>query len=149
MRGTGNVVDIGARIRSRISVEDRGHKTACWISDRACQPNGYTKIGIDNRTYLTHRVAYETFIGPIPDALVLDHLCRQRACCNPEHLEPVTTRENLLRGDTLPAAETAMTHCQANHEFTPGNTRVTSRGKRACRACDAIRARKYRATTGR
>lgn len=132
------------RIMSRMKVESRGYRTPCWISDRAQQPNGYTKIGVQGKTKLVHRVAFEAEHGPIPDGLVIDHLCRQRACCNPEHLEPVTNRVNLLRGDTLTAREASMTSCVAGHQFNKANTRFTAKGKRACRSCDASRARAYR-----
>lgn len=126
-----------AKITSRSHVEDRGYETPCWISDRATQPNGYTKIGYLGETWLTHRFAYEVFVGPIPKGLVIDHLCRQRACCNPAHLEPVTNRENLLRGDTLTAAEASATSCKRGHPFDEANTywRADRAGVRGCRAC--------------
>lgn len=72
----------------------------CWIWTRALR-NGYGAIWIDGRVEYAHRAAYELHIGSIPDGLELDHLCRVRSCCNPTHLEPVTRRENLMRGDTI------------------------------------------------
>lgn len=136
-RAAPRTTDIQQRILDRVDITDLGHTTPCWISNRATQPNGYTKVGILGRTWLTHRLAYEAFVGPIPDGLQLDHLCRQRACCNPNHLEPVTCRENLLRGDTLIATETAATHCKRGHEFTIENTykRADQPNKRECLAC--------------
>lgn len=127
------------KITSRMEIQDRGYRTPCWISNRAEHTNGYTKIGISNRTMLTHRVAYEAWHGAIPDGLVIDHLCRNRKCCNPDHLEPVTHRENLVRGETLTAREVAQTACRRGHEFTSDNTyyrpdRPNSRGCRTCRA---------------
>jgi hypothetical protein len=144
-----NRTDLRARITSRITVEDRGYATLCWVSDRARHSNGYTKLGYLGTTWLTHRFAYTVFIGPIPDGLQLDHLCKVRACCNPKHLEPVTCQVNLLRGDTLTAANAAAVRCVNGHEFNAANTRMTSKGKRACRLCDRDRARAYRATSGR
>jgi hypothetical protein len=131
------MTDLQHRVRSRSVEIDHGHTTPCWISNRAKQPNGYTKIGLCGQTLLTHRVAYEAYIGPIPDGKQLDHLCRQRACCNPAHLEPVTCRENLLRGDTVTAAEAAATHCKRGHPFDEDNTyvRADRPGVRGCRAC--------------
>lgn len=127
-----NVTALQLRITSRITVEDRGFRTPCWISNRAAQPNGYTKIGINNRTWLTHRAAYVAWRGEVPAGLVLDHLCRERACCNPEHLEPVTIHENLLRGE--PATRT---HCSNGHPLSGDNLylRPDKHGWRNCRIC--------------
>lgn len=144
MPGDSMDIEVQARIYSRMRVEDRGHVSPCWVSDRATKPNGYTTMYAWGKVRFTHRVAYEAYVGPIPDGLVIDHLCRVRACCNPAHLEPVTNRENLLRGETLIAAEASATHCVAGHPFTPANTRRTSKGKRHCRACDKRRAQDYR-----
>lgn len=137
MPRNGNTADLTARIMERMTVTACGYLTACWLSDRAAQPNGYTKIGVRGRTWLTHRLAYEVMVGPIPDGLVIDHLCRQRACVNPDHLEPVTNRENLLRGETLTAAEAATTHCPQGHPYTPENTylRPDRPMGRCCRMC--------------
>ena len=79
------------------------------------------------------------FVGPLPDGLVLDHLCRNRACVNPEHLEPVTQSVNLLRGETVNAAASARTHCINGHEFSPVNTRISPSGRRVCRSCGRAR----------
>lgn len=68
----------------------------------------------------------------------MDHLCRNRACCNPHHLEPVDNRTNLMRGDTHAAHNAAKTHCVRGHEFTEANTYVVPRGGRACRKCRQI-----------
>jgi hypothetical protein len=131
------MTELQQRVRSRSVETDCGYATPCWISNRAKQGNGYTKMGLCGDTLLTHRVAYEAFVGSIPDGMQIDHLCRQRACCNPEHLEPVTCRENLLRGDTLTAAEAAATHCKRRHPFDETNTywRADRPGVRGCKAC--------------
>jgi hypothetical protein len=94
----------------------------CWPVD-----------GIPER--VAHRIAYTLEHGPIPDGLTIDHLCRNRRCCNPAHLEAVTERENILRG-TCPAAENARkTHCNRGHEFTPENTYDKREGQRQCKTC--------------
>lgn len=125
------------RITSRISIEDRGYATPCWVSDRASSSTGYTKLGVNGKTWNTHRLAYIVFVADIPDGLVIDHLCRVRACCNPEHLEPVSHRTNLLRGDTATAREVATTHCPRGHAYDEANTyrRPDGQNKRDCRTC--------------
>ena len=121
----------------RVDVENRGHDTPCWISNRSQNGWGYTKINVIGRTLATHRVAYEEYVGPIPVGLDLDHLCRQRECCNPHHLDPVTRRENDLRGDTFAARNAAKTHCPRGHALTDGNLIPSNlkRGSRACLTC--------------
>lgn len=76
----------------------------CWEWQAAVDPNGYGRFSISGRMLGAHRVAYILLVGPIADDLDLDHLCRNRRCVRPSHLEPVTRRENLLRGETLVAA---------------------------------------------
>jgi hypothetical protein len=112
----------------------------CWFWTAATTASGYGAIADDGRRMqVAHRVAYELAVGPIPAGLHLDHLCRNRNCVNPAHLEPVTCRTNLLRGETLQAANAAKTHCKRGHEFTPENTGVyvDKRGgeHRRCREC--------------
>jgi hypothetical protein len=83
------------RIVKRITVDDR---TGCWLWDGYISTTGYGSIKFQGRIGSVHRLSYESFVGPIPEGLQIDHLCRVRACCNPEHLEPVTSRENTIRG---------------------------------------------------
>jgi hypothetical protein len=75
------------------------------------------------------------YVGKIPEGLQIDHLCRVRECANPAHLEAVTCRENLLRGDTVTAHNANKTHCVNGHEYTPENTAITRDGCRRCRIC--------------
>lgn len=82
-----------------------------------------------------HRVSYETFVGPIPAGLTLDHLCRNTLCINPAHLEPVTIKENVLRGDGPTARNARKTHCDRGHAFDETNTGPNANGGRSCRAC--------------
>lgn len=97
---------------------------------------GAERIGGRNRFTHSHRFAYELLVGPVPEGMQLDHLCRNRWCCNPEHLELVTPRENTLRGVGPSAVNAVKTHCKNGHEFTPENTRVDQRtGERGCWTC--------------
>ena len=86
-----------------------------------------------------HRIAWELYVGPIPPGLQVDHLCRNRGCVNPRHLEPVTQKVNLARGDSQSAIAVRTNRCHRDHEFTPENTRIKRNGKRDCRACARIR----------
>jgi hypothetical protein len=112
----------------------------CWLWTGAVGTSGYGRIGDGYRTDQVHRVAYELHVGPIPDGLHIDHLCRVKLCVNPDHLEAVTQAENNRRA----AAARTVTHCKRGHEFTPENT-LTTRGHRNCRACRNINARARRA----
>jgi hypothetical protein len=103
----------------------------CWLwTTSLLDRHGYGKFGIDGRTLQAHRVAYEMFIGPIPDGLVIDHLCRNRACVNPAHMEPVTVAENNRRG-----AIGARTQCFRGHSLEGDNVYVGPDGARRCRLC--------------
>lgn len=84
---------------------------------------------------MAHRWAYEQQVGPIPEGLEIDHLCRNRACVNVEHLEPVTRRENILRGVSMTAQHARKTHCKQGHPFTPENTYIYVHGRLRQRCC--------------
>lgn len=111
--------------------------TGCWLWTASLKPDGY------GRSYeygghlqrLAHRTAYERLVGPIPADLQVDHLCRVRSCCNPAHLELVTTRENTMRGISFSAVNAAKTSCVNGHPLVGKNLYVRRDGTRKCYAC--------------
>jgi hypothetical protein len=124
---------------------DRQTEDACWNWTAAVFRGGYGLFRKDGRNHLAHRFAYELAKGSIPEGLHLDHLCRNRACVNPAHLEPVTNRVNALRGESFSAVNAAKAHCLNGHAFDEANTYTYPNGHRECRACNAARQRAYRA----
>lgn len=116
----------------RLSDKTQQSLAGCWqwrgYTDRA----GYGTIKVDGRMQKAHRVMYAELVGPVPAGLELDHLCRNRSCVRPEHLEPVTRQENCLRRTRL------ITHCPAGHAYGE-DTYVNSAGHRFCRACHRSR----------
>lgn len=124
-------------VRFFVRVDHSSSVFACWIWKGARTSNGYGSFNVGGqRTVPAHRFAYELLVGPIPEGLDLDHLCRVRHCVNPMHLEPVTNAENILRGEAPPAVNARRDRCKRGHEFTPENTYTTgARGDRQCRTC--------------
>jgi hypothetical protein len=107
---------------------------------------GYMKVNQKNRR--VHKVVYEEVFGKVPAGLVLDHLCRNRGCCNPSHLEVVTVKENLLRGQSIQAQNARKTHCKNGHPLTGTNLVVRLKG-RGCRICINAYARDWKAARER
>ncbi len=123
--------------------------SGCWIWNRTLQRTGYGIYTMNGRrkSSYPHRSFYEFFNGPLVNGLTIDHLCRNRACCNPEHLEQVTKKENTLRGMSPPAVNARRTHCVNGHEFSKENTHETPnnpRVKRYCKQCLRDRHKKYK-----
>jgi len=96
----------------------------------------------EKKNVRAHRYAYQMFVGAIPPGLVLDHLCRNRMCVNASHLEPVTIGANVMRGETLAAANAVKTHCDSGHPFDQANTHYVREGWRRCRKCNAASVRR-------
>ena len=120
---------IKQRLEDNIEIDSNG----CWLWLKCKDRGGYGQIWFNGKRRLTHRISYELYVGPIPEGLQIDHLCRVRACCNPLHLEPVTSAENNRRGE--PANRT---HCPQGHEYSEENTYIYE-NTRNCRVCQRIR----------
>ncbi len=128
----------------KISAIDRFNKkyvvnidTGCWEWQGYVHPGGYGHFS-DTKKFTAHRWSYEYFIGKIEANLKIDHLCRVRHCVNPKHLEAVTQKENIARGNTGLLTGIIMrskTHCPKNHEYSYKNTYISPSGKRVCRQC--------------
>ena len=130
-------------IQQIISKIDKGVPT-CWLWLGNKTINGYGQITFKNKHYLTHRVSYEYFKGNIPNTLQIDHLCKNRSCVNPEHLEVVTQKENLKRGNTGKHnnhvnTQINKTHCPQGHEYSGKN----NLGRRICKICNKNTKIKY------
>jgi len=126
------------RIAFRTTVAASG----CWECSYSQDGNGYAQVSFLSRMESVHRVMYVAAKGLIPSALQIDHLCRNRGCCNPAHLEAVPSRENTMRGETIIARNAAVTHCPQGHRYSPDNAFPCDirRGKqRRCRACHLIK----------
>lgn len=107
----------------------------CWLWTGTQNQKGYGRASVQGRAVQAHRWAYEFCVGPIPDGLTIDHLCRVRNCVNPDHLEPVTNRVNLSRGFSPSAICARKTHCPQGHPYSGDNLYVKPNGWRECRIC--------------
>lgn len=118
--------------------------TGCDVWTKSLSRGGYGQVQIPGvGVRRVHRIVYEELVGPIPEGLQLDHLCRNRACANPSHLEPVTQRENGRRGFGWSGRNARKTHCPQGHEYTPENTIIeTGTPGRRCRICRAEQTRR-------
>lgn len=121
---------------------------ACWEWTGARSTAGYGYCWFGGKTQSAHRVAYLIARGPIPAGLHIDHLCRNRGCVNPAHMEAVEPGENTRRGMSPGAVSVRMNRCRRGHEFTPENTYTTPGGQRMCRECCRARDRERRKRQG-
>lgn len=121
--------------------------TPCHDWKGRITPQGYGELSANKNNgggnLRAHRVVWEALNGPIPEGMVIDHLCRNRSCVNPMHLEPVTVKENNLRGEGVGAKNMKKTECKSGHPFDESNTGWLGNGKRFCRQCNKIASQKY------
>ena len=137
------IMGLPERFWAKCVVDDAGYETPCltWVAEKS--DDGYGRFRWLGRKYQAHRAAYQQMVDLIPAGLTLDHLCRNPACVNIQHLEPVTNRENILRGGGPAALNARKTYCGNGHEYTPENTLREANGKRHCRTCRRDQNREY------
>ena len=113
--------------------------TWCWLWRGYIARDGYGSAARGARKNVrAHRAIYEEMVGAIPKGLQLDHKCRNRSCVNPFHLEPVSCRENVLRGEGVAAINARKMHCKRGHEFVGANTYIAPNGQRVCKECKRL-----------
>lgn len=133
--------ELPSRVAQKIQPND---ETECWVWTACRDKAGYGKLTRGRRTQFAHRLTYSLLVGETSQ--MLDHLCRNPACVNPRHLEPVTNRENQMRGEGFVSVNAAKTHCVNGHPFDDRNTyRRAGSEQRDCRACGRVRQAKAKA----
>lgn len=132
--------DDEARFWSKIKKED------CWDWQGRRDKDGYAIFSVGGKNVRGHRWAYEFLVGAIPEGLMIDHLCRNTGCVNPDHMEPVDNRENQRRGTGVIARNILTTQCPKGHLYDDKNTSVRN-GRRICRACERERNKRHREMT--
>lgn len=127
------------------NLEYRIDENGCHVFTGSLDSDGYGYVSINRKTVRVHRWYWEQGRGPIPAGMVIDHECRNRACCNVKHLRLVTATVNVTENSISPAALNAMkTHCKRGHPLSGGNLIIEKSGNRQCRTCTNARHAVYR-----
>jgi hypothetical protein len=144
-------VGVGSRtisLEARLAAKVVPHSSGCHLWTGATTPKGYGKIRVKQggrtKWFAPHRVAYRLAKGEIPEGYEIDHLCRNRACCNPQHLEAVSKQENNRRSNSWSAKNARATECRRGHPLS-GDNLLKRVGRRECKACHRERSRALRA----
>ena len=124
------------RTKAKAITNDKG----CWLIQSPLDKDGYFIGSFHGKSVRAHRKIYEIVMGKILKGLVIDHLCKNRNCCNSEHLEVVTVKINTNRGKNFRSSKT---HCIHGHEFTSQNTYIAKNGSRHCQICRTVTIKKY------
>ena len=141
--------DLLARLQEQFEAQYEVTDNGCWLwTGPQYAGTGYGRVKLMGGMVYAHRLSYELYVGATPEGLDLDHLCRTRLCVNYQHLEPVTRQENILRGNGLAAQNARKTHCLRGHILAGDNVYLYG-GRRHCRECVNIRARKNQALARR
>ncbi len=128
-------ISLITKLKGRCTVSAHG----CWLWLGALDGKGYGSVIIEGKQVSVHRVVYDLLVGEVPAGLELDHMCRTRSCCNPGHLEPVTHRENVLRGTSMVAVNATKVVCLKGHPLSGANLYLPANGSRQCRECRRMR----------
>lgn len=125
----------------RITIDANG----CWIWNGTLNENGYGVTELGKQPHYVHRVMYQLFVEPLNKGREIDHLCRVRRCCNPKHLEAVTSYENSLRGNNPLFVTHRERRCRRGHDLTiEENVRRSRDGRSRCRPCALANLREWR-----
>ena len=127
------------RVLSRITVNNQG----CWEWKSPLHDGGYATMSVDDKSQYIHRLIYEYYHGQIQSDLQIDHLCRNRKCVNPIHLELVTQKENIMRGKGVGVLNSLKTQCPKGHPYTKENLIMYKDGSKKCRICHNERQKQY------
>jgi len=132
-----------ARFISKVSFPESSEGCWEWIGSK--NHKGYGQFQWKYRNYRAHRIAFELLVSPIEEGMVIDHLCRNRSCVNPWHMEPVTNKENIMRGEGHGSRNARKTHCPQGHPYSGWNLIVRiGHGSRECRTCRFNRSKTHR-----